>query len=116
MNNRAKKTCRACSPDAPRAPRLERQQFQKEHVNWQFVNENDIEKIRRTFFFDQYSEAIDFTNEIAELADFEDHHPTILLEWGKVTVTWWTHKIGGVHINDLLMARETDDLFASRIL
>ena len=38
----------------------------------------------------------------------------ILTEWGKVTVTWWTHKIKGLHVNDFIMAAKTDQLFKSR--
>ena len=51
---------------------------------------------------------INFTNKIAELAEEEDHHPAILLEWGRVEVTWWTHKIGGLHKNDFIAAAKTD--------
>ena len=43
--------------------------------------------------------------------DEEGHHPALLTEWGKVTVTWWTHKIGGLHHNDFVMAAKTDELF-----
>jgi len=41
----------------------------------------------------------------------DGHHPALLTEWGKVTVTWWTHKIGGLHHNDFVMAAKTDELF-----
>jgi 4a-hydroxytetrahydrobiopterin dehydratase len=37
-----------------------------------------------------------------------------LTEWGKVTVTWWTHKIGGLHQNDFIMAARTDELSEGR--
>jgi len=42
------------------------------------------------------------------LADAEDHHPTLLVEWGRVTVSWWTHSLGGLHRNDFVMAARTD--------
>lgn len=38
----------------------------------------------------------------------ESHHPAVLLEWGKVEVTWWTHKINGLHENNFIMAAKTD--------
>jgi 4a-hydroxytetrahydrobiopterin dehydratase len=41
----------------------------------------------------------------------EGHHPALLTEWAKVTVTWWTHKIGGLHLNDFIMAARTDEIF-----
>jgi len=53
---------------------------------------------------------MDFTNQVAKIANDEDHHPAILTEWGKVTVTWWTHKIRGLHLNDFIMAAKTDQL------
>ena len=62
----------------------------------------------KVFNFDNYSDAISFTNKIAQLAEEEDHHPAILLEWGRVEVTWWTHKIGGLHKNDFIAAAKTD--------
>ena len=42
------------------------------------------------------------------LAEIEDHHPLIILEWGKVTVKWWSHKINGLHKNDFICAAKTD--------
>ena len=45
-----------------------------------------------------------------ELAEAEGHHPAILTEWGSVEVSWWTHKIGGLHMNDFIMAARTDEL------
>ena len=43
-------------------------------------------------------------DEVAKLADEADHHPRIVIEWGKVTIDWWTHAIGGLHRNDFVMA------------
>ena len=66
--------------------------------------------MQRVFLFDDFIQAVDFTNKVAELAESEGHHPAILLEWGKVTVQWWTHKIHGLHRTDLIMAAKTDEL------
>ena len=55
-----------------------------------------------------HAQALAFTNKVGELAEAEDHHPAILTEWGLVTVTWWTHKVKGLHRNDLIMASKTD--------
>ncbi len=46
--------------------------------------------------------------DVAALAEIEDHHPLIILEWGKVTVKWWSHKINGLHKNDFICAAKTD--------
>ena len=52
-----------------------------------------------------------FVSKVANLAEEEDHHPEIILEWGKVTVSWWSHKIKGLHKNDFIAAAKTDCLF-----
>jgi 4a-hydroxytetrahydrobiopterin dehydratase len=57
-------------------------------------------------------QALQFTNQVGDLAEAEDHHPALLTEWGKVTVTLWTHSIGGLHRNDFIMAAKTDRLYA----
>ena len=44
------------------------------------------------------------------MAEEEGHHPALLTEWGRMTVTWWTHKISGLHRNDFIMAAKTDEL------
>ncbi len=62
------------------------------------------------FKFKDFVQAGAFTNKIAEIAEQEGHHPAILTEWGKVTVTWWTHKIKGLHRNDFIMAAKTDQV------
>ena len=115
MNEKKQRKCTACSADAPKAGHVTVKGFLLKHPEWQIQTEDNVEKLRRRYTFASYSEAIDFTDEIAALAEFEDHHPAILLEWGAVTVTWWTHKIGGLHNNDLIMAEETDALFDSRV-
>jgi 4a-hydroxytetrahydrobiopterin dehydratase len=67
-------------------------------------------RLEKSFTFKDFREALTFTNRVAELANQEDHHPAILTEWGKVTVTWWTHKIKGLHKNDFIMAAKTEQL------
>ena len=51
-----------------------------------------------------------FANRVAELAEQEFHHPAITVEWGKCTITWWTHKISGLHRNDFILAARCDTL------
>ena len=59
-----------------------------------------------------FAGAIAFTNRVADLAEAEGHHPAIITEWGRVTIRWWTHAIGGLHKNDFIMAARTDKLYA----
>jgi 4a-hydroxytetrahydrobiopterin dehydratase len=73
------------------------------------VYEKDgIKRLERTFKFKNFVQALEFTNQVGGLAEEEGHHPALLTEWGRVTVTWWTHKIKGLHRNDFIMAAKTD--------
>jgi pterin-4a-carbinolamine dehydratase len=68
--------------------------------------------LERVFKFKNYAQSVAFANRVAEIAESQHHHPAIVLEWGRVTVTWWTHAIGGLHRNDLIMAARTDAALA----
>jgi len=56
---------------------------------------------------------VSFTNKIADLAEAEDHHPKIVLEWGSVKLEWWSPKIKGLHLNDFICAAKSDKVFNS---
>ena len=66
---------------------------------------------QQEFKFKNFVQALEFTNQVGRLAEEECHHPALLTEWGRVTVTWWTHKIKGLHRNDFVMAAKTDELY-----
>ena len=110
MSDLVKQKCEACRADAPRVTDDELPDLLKQIPDWQPITTESVLKLNKVFNFVNYAEAISFTNKIAELAEEEDHHPAILLEWGKVEVTWWTHKIGGLHKNDSIAAAKTDQL------
>ena len=75
---------------------------------WALIKEDNIECLRRIYPLKNFAAALAFTNKVGELAEREAHHPALLTEWGRVTITWWTHKIKGLHINDFIMAAKTD--------
>ena len=77
---------------------------------WEVVEAEGIFQLRKSYAFKNFAEALRFTNQVGELAESANHHPEILTEWGKVTITWWTHAIGGLHKNDFIMAAKTDKL------
>jgi 4a-hydroxytetrahydrobiopterin dehydratase len=79
---------------------------------WELVVRDDIPRLERVFSFPDFQQALAFTQRVGELAEEEGHHPALLTEWGRVTVTWWTHKIRGLHRNDFIMAAKTDRLAA----
>ena len=77
---------------------------------WELVELDGIKRLRRVFQVEDFARALELTNKVGALADAEGHHPAVLTEWGRTTVTWWTHKIKGLHRNDFVMAAKTDQL------
>lgn len=77
---------------------------------WEIVKVNRVLRLRKQFQFKNFVDAMRFSNTVALLAEEQNHHPALLTEWGKVTVDWWTHKVGGLHRNDFIMAAKTDAL------
>ena len=109
MNDLSSQSCEACQIDAPKVPQDQIQILLSEIKGWVLIEE-PINKIKKIFSFKNYKDSVDFSNKVASLADDEDHHPQIVLEWGKVTVIWWSHKIEGLHKNDFICAAKTDKL------
>ncbi|SDW54997.1 4a-hydroxytetrahydrobiopterin dehydratase [Marinobacter mobilis] len=106
-------SCEACQAGAPKVSADEQQALLPELPGWEVIELGGEQQLQREYRFRNFAEAQVFTNQVADLAESENHHPAILLEWGRVTVRWWTHKIGGLHRNDFIMAARTDSLFES---
>jgi 4a-hydroxytetrahydrobiopterin dehydratase len=104
--------CEPCRVGAPPATEEEIKAFMVQVPEWTVAERNGIKQLERAFKFKNFVQALAFTNKIGEIAETEGHHPVIRTEWGKVTVTWWTHKIRGLHRNDFIMAAKTDTLIA----
>ena len=78
--------------------------------DWSVIDEDGMNRLNREFSFEDFAQALDFTNRIAQLAEDADHHPRLVTEWGKVTVTWWSHSEGGMVGADIEMAKKVDAL------
>jgi 4a-hydroxytetrahydrobiopterin dehydratase len=76
---------------------------------WKLSDAGGILKLQRTFTFPDFRSALAFTAKVGDLAEAAGHHPEILTAWGKATVTWWTHSLEGVHMNDFIMAARTSE-------
>ena len=110
MSGLASERCQACRPDSPPVSEAELPALQAQVPSWQVVEREGIRRLERTFRFADFASALAFTNRVGALAESEGHHPAILTEWGRVTVTWWTHAIRDLHRNDFVMAAKTDAL------
>jgi 4a-hydroxytetrahydrobiopterin dehydratase len=105
--------CVACRGDEPPATDEEIAEYQGQIPKWKVAEPDGVKRLKREFKFENFAQALEFTNDVGEIAEEEGHHPTLVTEWGKVTVTWWTHKIKGLHRNDFIMAARTDDLYVA---
>lgn len=110
MSNLSNQQCEACHVDAPKVTDEELQTFMSQLPDWVPEVRDGVMMLERVYKFKNYKLAWEFANKVSTLAEEEFHHPAILLEWGKVTVTWWTHAIKGLHKNDFICAAKTDAL------
>ena len=78
---------------------------------WEIVIREDIPRLEKGFTFDSFRAAVNFTNQVADLAEEADHHPAILVSSKRCAVSWWTHIFKRLHINDFIMAARTELLF-----
>ncbi|MBI1742712.1 4a-hydroxytetrahydrobiopterin dehydratase [Candidatus Acetothermia bacterium] len=104
--------CTACRKGEPTVTDAEIAELHPQVSEWQLIERDGIKRLERLFKFEDFAQALAFTNKVGELAEAEGHHPAILTEWGRVTVIWWTHKIKGLHRNDFIMAAKTDRVFS----
>lgn len=74
---------------------------------WKLIHEHHLE---REFTFNDFKDALAFTNQVGALAEENDHHPNIELTYGKVKVILWTHKIDGLSESDFILAAKIDKL------
>ena len=108
MSGLVAQKCTACRRDSPLVTEAEVQELKPEIPRWTLLERDGIRRLERVFKFVNFADALAFTNRVGELAEEEGHHPAILTEWGRVTVTLWTHKIRGLHRNDFVMAAKID--------
>lgn len=102
-------TCIPCSGKVPPASETEVAELKPQIPDWDIISVNGVQQLQRVYNFSSFKAALAFTNKVGDLAEAEQHHPALLTEWGKVTVTWWTHALNGLHRNDFIMAAKTDE-------
>ena len=103
--------CVACEPDEPRLTDEQIEELHAQVTDWKVVSREGIKRLERSFKFKNFREALAFTNQVGELAEQEQHHPALLTEYGRVSVSWWTHAVRGLHRNDFIMAARSDELY-----
>jgi 4a-hydroxytetrahydrobiopterin dehydratase len=102
--------CVPCRAGVPALTEDEINQLLPEIPEWQVKEVEGVKRLERVYKFKNFSRALEFTDKVGALAEEEDHHPTIITEYGRVTLNWWTHAIQGLHKNDFIMAAKSDRL------
>jgi 4a-hydroxytetrahydrobiopterin dehydratase len=99
-----------CSKATPALSIGEQEMLLASLQGWTIIDDDGISKLQRHWKFPDFASAQAFVVQVGGLAEAANHHPAILLEWGRVTVSWWTHTIRGLHHNDFIMAARCDTL------
>lgn len=107
MSELAQLTCVPCRGGVPPLTPEQIRPLQKQVSQWNVVNNHHLE---RQFSFPDFKTALDFVIKVGNLAEEQGHHPDILLAWGKVGITIWTHKIDGLTESDFILAAKMDRL------
>ena len=112
-NELAGRQCEACGPGSPQVGDSERADLMTDLPNWSVDRVDGMDQLAAEYRFADFAAALAFVNRVGELAEAENHHPKLVLEWGRAEVRWWTHSIGGLHMNDFIMAARSDGIFAA---
>src|SRR5688572_13215085 len=115
MAGLAQQSCEPCKDDSVRLTDEEAKNLWLETPMWEMANEDGITRLRRSFEFASYPEAVAFTNHVARLAETANHHPTLTTTYKNVAVEWYTHTVKGLHMNDFIMAAKTDEAYLENV-
>lgn len=111
MTELASGSCVPCRGGVPTLTDAEIETLKPQVPEWRVVEKDGVRRLTREFTFKDFRSAMDFAVRVGELAEREQHHPDLHVAWGKVVVETWTHKIGGLHRNDFVLAAKTDEIF-----
>jgi 4a-hydroxytetrahydrobiopterin dehydratase len=103
----ADKHCVPCRGGVPPLKGAELGSFASQVPGWKVVEEHHL---FRSFSFPDFKTALDFVNRVGAVAEEEGHHPDLMLSWGRVDVTTYTHKIDGLTESDFVLAAKIDRL------
>ncbi len=105
------RTCLPCRKGDPALTPDERQRHLATLADWHLNADNTA--ITREVTFSNFRDALAFVTALSAIAEEENHHPDIAFGWGYARITFTTHAIGGLHMNDIIMARHTDAIIPS---
>ena len=94
--------------EAPKASPRDVSMLERELSGWAVFNDEGMQKLVKEYKFDTFADAMVFVNKVGKIAEDFGHHPEITFTWGRATVRWWSHSMGGLTRNDFIMAAKTD--------
>lgn len=106
--NLTTKKCTPCQGGIPPMPREVAEEYLTEAPGWEL--RDDATKLKRTFKFSNFIDALCLAQHVGELCEKEGHHADITFGWGYCKVEFQTHKINGLHENDFIMAAKVSKL------
>ena len=111
--NLVNSACEACSIDAKKLTKIEIENLHQQIPSWSIIEDEDIKKLVCAFAFSNYEESLEFTNAVARLAEKEDHHPEIILDYGKVTISLISHDVQKITERDIELANQIDKIYGA---
>ena len=107
--NLSDKSCVPCRGGVSKLPIDAAQELLAQTPGWGLILEGT--RLERRFTFKNFAMALDFVNQVGAVAETEAHHPDISFGWGYATIVMYTHKIGGLHENDFVMAAKINQVY-----
>ncbi len=104
--------CVPCNANTPALAPDEIESYTPQVPDWDVVTGDGAPRLQRVFAFGDYMQGVHFAGKLGELAEMQEHHPRLIIDWRTVTVEWWTHSIAGLHVNDFVMASKSDTVYA----
>ena len=105
--------CEACSPDAVVASKESIDAFISSSSSWDIKRDDDYRYIERIYTFKNFQSAFDFAALVTKIAETNGHHPRLIIEFGRASISWWSHKIRDIHELDLSIASKCDEAYVS---
>ena len=111
MSQLSQMKCEACRPDAPKVTVEQIEEYSPAIPDYKIIYEDNLNKLKRIYNTVNYAESLKLVNDIAQYAESVAHHPVIIFEFRQVSVLWWSHKMGGLHVNDFICAANCDQIY-----
>ncbi len=107
MEDLASRNCVPCHGGVPRITGTGIEPFMRELPRWEVVEDHHL---KRDYKFTNFRDALQFVNQVGQVAEREGHHPDIVFGWGYAEIEIWTHAIDGLSLSDFILAAKIDTL------